>query len=212
MQALRKQRLANLSKGEKSRTPEKLGGSEPVNIAIQQFPPEVPNPSGGASSANKTGGKPPRVSSTTEGGGSGGNFMPNPQDLSKPSSAGAGSGTESRSQGRTIRTDLNIGCQKELRNDPRYAATVGHRIEPLTLDVDELAGPGSSPGKRTRDPDTTTSKRSKMEAKRIRDEEDHKKFAARPPSEKAGILVLQAERVCLLSEDSFLYAYVLIGD
>ena len=93
----------------KSRAPDKIEGPEPVNIAMLKNPPEIPNSSSGAATVNKTGGSPSRARSTTVGRGSGGNIMPNPQDLSRPSSQGTGSGTESRSKGRTIRTDPQAG-------------------------------------------------------------------------------------------------------
>ena len=193
MQELRKQKLANISKGVKNRAPDKIEGPEPVNIAMMKNPPEIPISGSGASATNKTGGEPPKARSTTEGRGSGRNIMPNPNEFSLPSSQGIGVGTETRSR-RTIRTNPQTVCQKELRNDPRFEATMEQMTVPLLAnDGNEQVAISQSPTKRAR----RTDKRSAMEAKRLRDEEDRVKFAGKSASEKAAILVLTAEKVIL---------------
>ena len=185
MQELRKQKLANISRGVKSRAPDKIEGPEPVNIALMKNPPEIPISGSGASATNKTGGEPPRTRSSTEGGGSGGNIMPNPNESSVPSS-------ETRSR-RTIRTNPQAICQKELRNDPRFEATLDQMIvPPVANEGNEQISISQSPSKRAR----KTDKRS-LEAKRLRDEEDRVKFAGKTASEKAAILVLTAEKVII---------------
>ena len=192
MQELRKQKLANISRGVKSRAPDKIEGPEPVNIALMKNPPEIPISGSGASATNKTGGEPPRTRSSTEGGGFGGNIMPNPNESSVPSSQGTGLGTETRSR-RTIRTNPQTVCQKELRNDPRFEATLDQMIvPPVANEGNEQISVSQSPSKRAR----KTDKRS-LEAKRLRDEEDRVKFAGKTASEKAAILVLTAEKVII---------------
>ena len=66
-------------------------------------------------------------------------------------------------------------------------------VPPLANEGNEQVAISQSPTKRAR----RTDKRSAMEAKRLRDEEDRVKFAGKTASEKAAILVLTAEKVKL---------------
>lgn len=51
--------------------------------------------------------------------------------------------------------------------------------------------------------DSVTSKRSRQEATRAREEEDRVKFIAQPPAEKTDVLLLAAERVRMLPSFPF---------